>query len=113
MEGNVLRWDEMGCWGIESVYIQLRHGPQSGGIALVFPSIFFLHCVLSFVGGFGNGHDRRGGNIAVNSFLFLSYCIKKSLEDLCHLCVCRENYIFSVSPTATTAIALRCFGSSI
>lgn len=21
---------------------------------------FFLHCVLSFVGGFGNGHDRRG-----------------------------------------------------
>lgn len=43
------------------------------GILFDFP----LHCVLSFVGGFGDGHDRRRGNIAADSF-FLSLLLHEN-----------------------------------
>lgn len=77
------------------------------GILFDFP----LHCVLSFVGGFEKGHDRRRGNIATDSFfLFLSLLLHENhWRFMSFVRESGESYFFFVSPITITAIALRLF----
>lgn len=71
-------YDEMGLLGghgecVYSIAAWIAKRRNYLGILFDFP----LHCVLSFVGGFGESHDRRRGNIAIDSF-FLSLLLHEN-----------------------------------